>query len=137
MFYYNFLHQYLNRGFAKNGITLPFLYGIHDDKLTIREFINEIDSLDENLYISVQYCSEIKEYVFGVFNDEGDLTHYNKFTSLILLDDDIPTDYDEFIAKMEKLYQDKLNAFTYSKKNGDWFTYSILESEKIELCLNN
>ena len=137
MFYYNFLCQYLERGYATNGVTLPFLFGIKNQHKTLRELINSLNNLNENLYISVLYCINIEEYVFGIYYNEGDLNYYKKFSSLVLLDKNIAPDYETFVLNMEKEYEKRINAKTFSKINGQWSPYSLENKTNIDICINN
>lgn len=143
--WFKVLHHFYDNDYFENGLTIPFLLGAvsvinPDDKiLSVEEFV--LQAADESLpkKISLQRCSFIGEYVFGIIDIETLNYPYGKavtkqFGNICITDNSFSgiTETADLKKILRDALQNLLDSDLYSKNQGKWGGYSATETARIK-----
>lgn len=147
MDWFNVLTHFENKNYVYNGLTLPFLIGVHtilephSPLLSIEEFIHAASNSCPP--VTLMKCGNIGEYVFGTLDGETEAickqypNLYKKFENIIVTDNSFSNcqDIDEIIIILKDENQKRIDAKQFSKVSGEWGNYTKQDIERVKELL--
>lgn len=139
--WYQILTHFEYKGYAPNGLTIPFLIGCStitnpsEAPMSIPEMLQEANEYG----ITLMECGNIGEYVIGTLDSDtlkmADMykSFYKKVGNIVITDNSLPgiNILDQLIACLEDLYIDDVSNAKYSWINGEFTEFS--ESDKTRI----
>lgn len=133
-YWYLILKHFEQKGYVHNGLTIPFLIGaktiLEPNKvvMTVSDFLNSVNYSSNEL--TVMFCGDIKEYVFGLSCNEGNIV-YPRIDNIIVTDNSFNSisTSEELIIELDSKYAELIESGSYSKNGGQW---GYFEDEEIE-----
>jgi len=137
------LRHFEEKGYVRNGLTLPFLIGYIDvlqpgaSLQSVRSFVEEASNMPDA--ITVMTCGHIGEFVFGTLDTETDKMRkqykelYREFGNIIVTDHSFKgcNNLDAVISELEYTHNGDIIARHFSKNEGRWQYYSPEEQSRI------
>ncbi len=141
-YWYRIIVHFDNKKYISNGLTIPFLIGSscimheHVKLISIEEFIRQAADTNMPRAITMLKCGMIKEYVFGVLDNESKpfLSYYKQIGNIVITDDSFHEveNISDLILRLTKLYSPLIDTKKYSKNGGEWGGYTDLDLKRIK-----
>ncbi len=133
------IRHYLKKGYALNGLTLPFLIGArtivepHLPLLSIEQIL--LQAIEHPAGTTILRCGNIGEYVFAELDAESQryTSHYPHVGQLYFTDYSFQQTQDvaKLINDFTSLYADYLQQQRYSREAGEWRPFSSTDLSRL------
>lgn len=138
------LDHFLKRSYVQNGLTLPFLIGSelildsNKEKLSIQQILGQMYDNGLRYHISIMFCGDIREYIFGILDPESininkQKSIYRTYNNLSITDESFSSSdsLESIQAELEAKYEEHIYNEEFSKQHGKWTRFSTEEMTRI------
>jgi hypothetical protein len=134
------VRHYFRKGYAQNGLTLPFLIGSRtivepgQPLLSIAEFVHQ--ATEHSAGATAMRCDTIGEYVFAELDTESRhySSNYSRIGQLYFTDQSSgqTQGFAELVDYFTSIYANCLEKQCYSKEAGQWVLFSALDQHHLQ-----